>query len=101
MTKRVSKVIGAEYLRGNVVPISQPNVSPSTPETSDWLEPLIGFLLWKKANGISDSTLKDYERFTRQFLKQQQKSVVNERRIVLFERWVPYFHFDGYQTVIV
>jgi site-specific recombinase XerD len=69
MTKRVNKVTGAEYLRGNVVPISQPNVTQATPEISDWLEPLAGFLLWKKANGISESTLKDYERFTRQFFK--------------------------------
>jgi hypothetical protein len=65
MTKRVNKVTGTEYLRGNVVPISQPNVSPATTETSNCLEPLTGFLLWKKANGISESTLKDYERFTR------------------------------------
>ena len=43
MTKRVNKVTGAEYLRGNVVPISQPNESSSPCSTPQWEEPLTGF----------------------------------------------------------
>lgn len=51
MTRRVNKVTGAEFLRGNVVPISQPGVSSTCHATPEWEEPLTGFLLWKKANG--------------------------------------------------
>jgi hypothetical protein len=40
MTKRVKMVTGTEYLRGNVVPISQPNVSPATPENNSSVFPI-------------------------------------------------------------